>query len=103
MTCPTGPSNRSVPVVALACALTMAVASAGGGCSSGTKNKPIGSAYRNLGPKKNLPKYLKGSIYEMVELANQEPFPVSAFGLVGQLRGTGDTDAPPAVRQWMIK
>ena len=30
-------------------------------------------------------------VHEMVELANYQPLNISAFGLVGQLRGTGDT------------
>ncbi|HZN69232.1 MAG TPA: flagellar basal body P-ring protein FlgI [Tepidisphaeraceae bacterium] len=71
-------------------------------CSQPPKKKPV-ATYTNLGPRKNLPPYLKGSVYELVELENDQPFYVSAYGLVGQLRGTGDTDAPAAVRQWMVR
>ena len=88
----------------LAAVVVLGASVATTGCSS-QKKKPAPSVrrYHDLGPKKNLPPYLKGSVYELTELANHVPYPVSSYGLVGQLRGTGDTDAPAAVRQWMIK
>jgi hypothetical protein len=98
---PRSARQRCAP--AFACALALLAALVAPGCSSPPKKPKIQSRYHNLGPKKNLPPYLKGSVYEQTELANQVPFPVSSYGLVGQLRGTGDTDAPAAVRQWMIK
>src|SRR5687768_8495833 len=82
-------------------ALLLVIASAGG-CTTKAPKK-ITSPYQNVGPRKNLPPYLKGSVYELVELANSEPLTISSYGLVGQLRGTGDTKAPPAVRQWVTK
>jgi hypothetical protein len=85
---------------AFACLVVALVFAAG---CSGPKPSKISSRYRDLGPKKGVPAYLKGSIYELTELANHVPYPVSSYGLVGQLRGTGDTDAPASVRQWMIK
>ena len=88
-------SRRACAFVALAVALVA-------GCA-GPKPSKITSRYRDLGPKKGVPAYLKGSVYELTELANHVPYPVSAWGLVGQLRGTGDTDAPAAVRSWMEK
>jgi hypothetical protein len=96
-------ADRAARSAAICLALTLVLALGAVGCAA----KPKASArqlgpYQNLGPKK-VPAYLKGSVYEMVELANQEPLNISAFGLVGQLRGTGDTKAPPAVRQWMMK
>ena len=84
----------------LTCAAGVTLAAAG---CAGKPRKQITSPYQNLGPRKNLPPYLKGSVYELVELANNEPLSVSSYGLVGQLRGTGDTKAPPAVRQWVTK
>ena len=88
-------------IVSFYVALTLVCAGAAVGCAS---RKPIArtSAHPNLGPKK-VPAYLKGSVYELVELDNQRPLNASSFALVGQLHGTGDTKAPPAVRQWMIK
>lgn len=72
------------------------------GCASRGRPK-VAARYRDVGPKKNLPPYLKGSVFELTELANNVAYPVSAYGLVGQLRGTGSSEAPAAVRQWMIK
>ena len=89
---------------AFAClSLCLAAAVACTGCSQGKKKPQIAARYQDVGPKKQLPPYLKGSVFELTELANHVAYPVSAYGLVGSLRGTGDTDAPPAVRQWMIK
>ena len=91
---------------ALACVLVAfalaAAAAATTGCAARKRATSV-RRYHDLGPRKNLPPYLKGSVFELTELANHVPYPVSAYGLVGQLRGTGDTDAPAAVRQWMIK
>ena len=87
----------------LASVLALGACVATAGCSSNKKKPASVRRYHDLGPKKNLPPYLKGSVYELTELANHVPYPVSAYGLVGQLRGTGDTDAPASVRQWMIK
>jgi hypothetical protein len=89
--------------VSLSACLAIALGLSAGGCAAKQKQSTSHlGAYQNLGAKK-IPAYLKGSVYEMVELANQEPLNISAFGLVGQLRGTGDTKAPPAVRTWMTK
>jgi HEAT repeat protein len=96
--------RRAVARRAFAClCLSLATLIAGAGCSQSKKPKAVGKRYADIGPKKNLPPYLKGSIFELTELANHVPYPVSSYGLVGQLRGTGDTDAPAAVRQWMVK
>lgn len=97
-------ASRAVVSRALAClALSVLTAVTSAGCSQSKARPKIAARYQDVGPKKNLPPYLKGSIFELTELANQQPYPISSYGLVGQLRGTGDTDAPAAVRQWMIK
>lgn len=72
-------------------------------CSRAKPKPPLAGRYQNLGPRKNLPSYLRGTLLEHTELANHVPYPVSSYGLVGQLRGTGSTEAPQAVRQWMTK
>jgi hypothetical protein len=54
-------------------------------------------------PKKEVADFLKGTIWEYVDLANAEPMRVSGFGLVVNLDGTGDTRAPNSVRDYMIK
>src|SRR5258708_135068 len=50
-----------------------------------------------------LPPFLEGTIYARTMLENETPYAVSAYGLVGQLRGTGDCTAPSAVRSYMSK
>jgi hypothetical protein len=90
-------------LTALASLLALAASVSTLGCAQKKKQPTFVRRYHDLGPKKNLPPYLKGSVFELTELANHVPYPVSSYGLVGQLRGTGDTDAPAAVRQWMIK
>jgi len=94
---------RAAAAAAVCVALSFALALSSGGCAPKPKHSSSHQGpYQNLGPKK-IPAYLKGSVYEMIELANYEPLNISAFGLVGQLRGTGDSKAPPAVREWMTK
>ena len=88
-------------IACFAVALIALVPSAG--CAQSNKRPKPMVRYQNVGPKKNLPPYLKGSIFELTEVANNVAYPVSSFGLVGQLRGTGDTNTAATVRQWMIK
>ena len=56
-----------------------------------------------IGPKKNVPPFMAGSIWERTEVSNADPFPISSYGLVGRLRGTGDSTAPTPVRNWMLR
>ncbi len=98
------PSLRGALRLSLAAGVAMAAV--GAGCGKKKVDEKLQmppSRYTDMGPKKDVPDYLKGTIYERVELANREPYPVSAYGLVGRLRGTGDTFAPTPVRSWMIK
>ena len=90
----------------IACvALALLASAACTGCAQHPKRQPllIKERYPDVGPKKNLPSYLKGSVFELTELGNTVPYPISAYGLVGQLRGTGSSEAPSAVRQWMVR
>lgn len=82
---------------ALAACLTLALASCQ---TTEPAPKPI-IRYTNLGPKQ-VPAFLKGSIYENVEVENNEPMVLAGYGLVGRLRGSGDTTAAAPVRQAMI-
>src|SRR5258706_15321000 len=59
--------------------------------------------YQTIGADPNLPPYLKGTIKEITIVQNIGTFPVSSWGLVTELRRTGDTTAPTIVREWMIK
>ena len=74
------------------------------GCSGRKpKERKAPVRYPTLGDKKGVPDFMKGTVWEGVELANDEPYAVSSYGLVGRLRNTGDSTAPGAVRQWMTK
>src|SRR5262245_53441264 len=64
--------------------------------------RPPASRHSQLGPKQ-VPEYLKGSIFELTEVAATNPQPISAFGLIGGLAGTGDTRVSNVVREHMIK
>lgn len=71
------------------------------GCKSAPEPaKPV--PYGQLGTKK-VPAFMKGTIYELADLSNSESFPVSGYGLVVNLRGTGNSNAPSAVRDYMFK
>lgn len=92
-----------------AAAAAGAALSAGGfaltGCTSSTKQAAPVTRYAELPPAANLPPFMQNSVEEraLVVPGSQEPFNVSSYGLVGQLRGTGDTTASNIVRQYMIK
>src|SRR6188472_4417882 len=78
---------------------------AGLGCSSKPKvNQKIAipPRYTTL-PGKKVPAAFKDTIYEKCDLINTEPFLVSGFGFVSNLNGTGDSAAPNAVREYMVK
>src|SRR5688500_2190974 len=52
-----------------AAAIALVACLAASGCSQ-QKKPPVTTRYADIGPKKNLPPYLKGSVYELTELAN---------------------------------
>jgi hypothetical protein len=84
-------------------AVAIVAAVAGTGCSKTDPPKPQKVAYADLGLKKNLPSYLKDTVLERTDLSNTGPLVVSSYGLVVNLRHSGDSRAPTAVREWMIK
>jgi hypothetical protein len=54
-------------------------------------------------PDKNLPAFMKGTILEVAEVENKDPYPVSGYGLVVGLSNTGDnTGTPQAVVNAML-
>jgi len=71
------------------------------GCQHVDPPKPV-VKYENLGPRK-VPNFLKGTILERADLENTEPFGVSSYGLVANLRDTGDGRASTTVTQFMIR
>jgi hypothetical protein len=64
--------------------------------------KPPPQRYTQLKPKE-LPPFLQGTVGELSERTNDEPYAVATYGLIGRLRGTGDSTASLQVREWMVK
>ncbi len=58
--------------------------------------------YPTLSPRE-VPPYLKDSILEYTDLSGNEPFPVSGYGLVTHLHGTGGSRVATPVRAAMLK
>lgn len=81
--------------------LALAGAVALAGCGPEKPVMPV-SRYPQL-PRKKVPVYLKDTILERTDLAGTDSFVVSGFGLVVNLRDTGDTTAPTAVRDFIVK
>jgi len=75
----------------LACAIAAASVGVGPGCAKTEPPKPTKVAYTDLGLKKSLPPYLKDTILERTDLANTGPLAVSSFGLIVNLRYSGDS------------
>jgi hypothetical protein len=74
-------------------------------CSPQEKAAPIKavSRYPNIGPRK-VPDFLEGSIYEYTEVTGTQSSPISAYGLVVDLHGTGNTDdIPTPIVNYMVK
>lgn len=72
------------------------------GCGPTKPAEPPKSEFTNLGAKE-VPDFLKYTVWEQTDLANASPMRVSGYGLVVNLDGTGDTRAPNPVREYMIK
>jgi hypothetical protein len=64
--------------------------------------KPPPQRYTELRDKE-LPPFLQGTVGQLAERTNDEPYVSATYGLVGRLRGTGDTTASLQVREWMLK
>jgi hypothetical protein len=67
------------------------------------KKQVLASRYQTLPPKENVPPFMKNSVFERCDLGNVDPMVVSGFGLVANLRGTGDTFSGVAVREYIRK
>src|SRR5262249_19241925 len=72
------------------------------GCAQKEKPKTPMARYPQL-PLRKVPPYMKNTILERAELGDDRPYLVSGFGLVANLNGTGNSDAPNAVREYIIK
>ena len=74
-----------------------------GGCLTTTPAiAPPMSEYAELGAKE-VPDFLKNTVYQHTDLANANPQPVNGYGFVVHLDGTGDTRAPNPVREYIRK
>jgi len=88
--------------------LTCAIATIAALLATGCAKKPPPQTAKSeprfpaLTPKE-VPEFLKGTITERVYIANTGPKPVSGYGLVANLWGTGDSKASNAVREYMIR
>lgn len=71
------------------------------GCT--TQEPPKATVRYPTRPAKKVPDFMKGTIYEFTDLESSQPFPVSGWGLVVNLRGTGDSRAPSYVRDFIIR
>src|SRR5688500_10865508 len=87
---------------ALAAALSAALLAAGCQKQPEQKVQPL-IKYPELAKKENVPEFMRGSIWELTERTNDEPYVAASYGLVGRLRGTGDSTASLPVRRWMEK
>jgi flagellar basal body P-ring protein FlgI len=101
--CATHPRRRSTrfPIVLAAAVLSFGLAVAPG-CSRKVKYKAPVTRYATL-PAKEVAPYLKDTIFERTVLGNTEPYLVSGYGLVANLDYTGGSEAPNAVREYMVK
>lgn len=93
-----GPRSRLlVPSIGL---FIVAVGAAIIGCTETPKK--VAARYPTL-PTKQVPDYLKDTVFAYTDLGGTDPFPISGFGLVANLNGTGGSRAPTAVRDFIIK
>src|SRR4051812_43161860 len=92
--------GRRVLIVAAATACAAGIFA---GCAMNEPDKPKRPIYNNIGLRTGLPSYLHDTILERADLSNVGPLAVSSYGLVVNLRYSGDSRAPTAVREWMIK
>lgn len=93
--------RRSSFFVLACCALTLGLALTPG-CSRKVQYKAPVSRYDRL-PEKEVEPFLKGTVFERTLLGNIDPYLVSGYGLVANLDNTGGSEAPMAVREYMIK
>lgn len=64
--------------------------------------KKVAPRYPTLAARQ-VPDYLKDTIFAYTDMGGTEPFPISGYGLVANLNGTGGSRAPTAVREFIVK
>src|SRR5215204_2986998 len=91
-----------LPLVLISCAALSLGLSLGSGCNRKVEKKAPVSRYQTLPPKTVAP-ILEDTIFQRTDVLNTEPYLVSGYGLVANLDNTGGSEAPMAVRDYMIK
>jgi flagellar basal body P-ring protein FlgI len=87
-------SRVAVRLLLAACAMSFA------GCTEPAPK--VTNRYPVLAPRE-VPDYLKDSILQYADMSGTEPFPISGYGLVTHLHGTGGSRVPTPVRAFMLK
>lgn len=84
--------------------LVGSVTGCGGGNKAQTKRERavLPSPYPKL-PAAQVPDFMRGTIYDLAVTRDQEAKVVSGFGLVAELRNTGDTTVSNPVREYIIR
>jgi flagellar basal body P-ring protein FlgI len=88
--------HRCAAVVALAITMTFLFS----GCSEAPERTP--PKYPTLADR-DVPDYLKGTIYQIADMEGTDPFPISGYGLVAHLHGTGGSRVATPIRAYMAK
>jgi flagellar basal body P-ring protein FlgI len=97
-------SSRSRAAGLVVAASLGGVAMLAGGCPNKVDApKAAPPRYADLPADTTLAPVFRGTVKDHTVVANNTPRNVSGYGLVGQLRGTGDTTAPGTIRNFMIK
>ena len=96
------PELRTPFIRSLMCMALAAAVCGVGGISCTHKPPPKAEPRYQTLPLKQVPEFMKGTLFERVDVLATQAAPVSAYGLVGRLRNTGDSTAPTSVREWML-
>src|SRR5919205_1155988 len=95
------PAAQRLPVVRILAALALAAVITSG-CIEKKAPKPT-VRYATL-PAKQVPAFLKDTIYERVDLVDAEALPLSGYGVVSRPKGTGDNkQLASVVRTFIVK
>src|SRR5215207_3672978 len=93
---------RRLMSIVFGCAAVGAIVAIPLGCADKTPPPKVQARYATLKPK-NVPPFLKSTVFERTLLMNTEPYLINGFGVVANLDGTGDSSASNAVREYIVK
>lgn len=100
------PVRRKLRLGLILLSTALSVGAGLAGCSSnsssGRKKAVMPPSRYEVRPPKEVPAFMQGTIYEVADVEERQPYLVSGFGLVAGLDGTADNDGTPmAVRQYV--